>query len=484
MKRYLFLLHRWLGILLCIFMALWFVSGVVMMYVGYPKLTQQERLAGLPALSSADCCISVSAARKALTLDSPIQGVRLTSVGGQPVYVFSLAGNRFAAVEGRRGERIAAVNALVAQQSAVAFMPGKPVYLGLQNQDAWTHSRALDGHRPLHVIEMQGEDATLLYVSSVTGEVVRDARLTERRWNWVGAWLHWLYPLRGGWLTAWWTDVVIYLSLAATVLGIAGLGVGILRWRRRPYANGCRSPYRSAWGRWHHRFGLVFGALVVTWILSGLFSMNPWKIFDAGAARPPRQVPHLADTKMTTQAMLDCLDAAGFSASELQWTQLGDAGFVLAKRATGDSKLLPEGRCEPIDSHNLDALAKAGQGLMPAAKAGEVVLQTAYDWHYYARAEHTMGGHLERPLPVLKMVFDDPAATWLYLDPRSGAVIQRLDSHTRVKRVAFALLHSWDWLPLLTHRPLWDGLMILGSLGGLIVSVSGIVLGWRRLRRP
>ena len=82
MKRYLFLLHRWLGILLCIFMALWFVSGVVMMYVGYPKLTQQERLAGLPALSSADCCISVSAARKALTLDSPIQGVRLTSVGG------------------------------------------------------------------------------------------------------------------------------------------------------------------------------------------------------------------------------------------------------------------------------------------------------------------------------------------------------------------------------------------------------------------
>ena len=39
MKRLLFLIHRWAGVVLCLFMAMWFVSGVVMMYVGYPKLT-------------------------------------------------------------------------------------------------------------------------------------------------------------------------------------------------------------------------------------------------------------------------------------------------------------------------------------------------------------------------------------------------------------------------------------------------------------
>ena len=47
-KRYLYLWHRWLGIALCLFMALWFVSGVVMLYVGYPKLTPAEHLAHLP----------------------------------------------------------------------------------------------------------------------------------------------------------------------------------------------------------------------------------------------------------------------------------------------------------------------------------------------------------------------------------------------------------------------------------------------------
>ena len=44
MKRYLYLTHRWLGITLCLFMAMWFFSGLVMMYVGYPKLTPAERL--------------------------------------------------------------------------------------------------------------------------------------------------------------------------------------------------------------------------------------------------------------------------------------------------------------------------------------------------------------------------------------------------------------------------------------------------------
>lgn len=36
-KRWLYLIHRWAGIVLCLFFAMWFISGVVMMYVGYPS---------------------------------------------------------------------------------------------------------------------------------------------------------------------------------------------------------------------------------------------------------------------------------------------------------------------------------------------------------------------------------------------------------------------------------------------------------------
>jgi uncharacterized iron-regulated membrane protein len=46
-KRHLFLLHRVLGIAIGIMFVLWFLSGLVMMYVQFPELTPIERFAGL-----------------------------------------------------------------------------------------------------------------------------------------------------------------------------------------------------------------------------------------------------------------------------------------------------------------------------------------------------------------------------------------------------------------------------------------------------
>lgn len=484
MKRYLYLAHRWLGILLCLVMALWFLSGVVMMYVGYPKLTSPEHLQNLPVLDGAACCLPVADALAALPPASAVRGLRLTSIAGEPVYVVTLEKNRFAAIDGRSGARLVAVDAALAVKSAQAFLPAAASHAGQVDEDAWTHSRALDGHRPLHKVDMYDDARTRLYVSGVTGEVVRDATQTERIWNWIGAWLHWLYPLRGGWVDAWWSGIVIYGSLAATLLGLTGIWAGCLRWRRRPYANGSHSPYRAPWARWHHWLGLVFGVLIITWIASGLFSMNPWKIFDAGAARPQRPALLVPADGMAPGALLACLQQFGFAASELEWTRLADEPFILARDAGGGSRLLPPAECVPFAAHDQAGLLAAGAALLPTARVSDAFVQQAYDWHYYARAAHTMGGNQNRPLPVLRLQFDDAAQTWLYLDPRSGSVVLRLDSHTRVKRWLFALLHSWDWLPLLERRPLWDVLLILGSLGGFAVSVSGVVLGWRRLRRP
>lgn len=475
MKRWLYLGHRWLGIALCLVMALWFLSGVVMMYVGYPKLTAEERLAPLPALA-ADCCVAPAA----LPLTAPPLALRLSSVAGEPVYVATLAGNRVAAFDGRSGAPKFTVDADLATKSAASFLPGvAATYVGLVEEDAWTHSRALDPHRPLHRVDLA--DGRALYVSSQSGEVVRDATRVERYWNWLGAWLHWLYPLRGGAIDAWWREIVVYASLAATVLAVSGLWVGCLRWRRRPYANGSRSPYRSAWARWHHWLGLFGGVLVVAWIASGLLSMNPWRLFDAGAVRPERPVVPL--TTASPASALACLQTAGFAPRELAWLRLGGADYVLAQAAAGDSRLLRDGVCAPEAMLTMATLRSIGETLLPASAVLDAEALTAYDAYYYARAGHSMSGHLPRPLPVLRLRFDDPAQTWLYLDPRSGAVVHRLDSHTRVKRWLFALLHSWDWLPLLERRPLWDVLMVLGSLAGFALSLSGVVLGWRRLVR-
>lgn len=60
---------------------------------------------------------------------------------------------------------------------------------------------------------------------------------------------------------------------------------------------------------------------------------------------------------------------------------------------------------------------------------------------------------------------------------RSSALLQRHDQQLTGDRVEF----TRDWLPLLERRPLWDIVLVALSLGGVAISISGLVLGWRRL---
>ncbi|WP_434515124.1 PepSY domain-containing protein [Dechloromonas sp. ARDL1] len=484
MKRWVYLVHRWLGIALCWLMALWFVSGVVMMYVGYPKLTPGERLRALPRLVE-DCCPVPPEEVFALAgPDARIQSLRLTSIGERAVYVATLPGQRYLTVDAGSGEALASVDAAQALRSAAPFAPGRTLaYEGVLAEDAWTHSKALAGHRPLH--RLADNAGWLYYVSSASGEVVRDVSPVERSWGWVGAWLHWIYPLRGGSIDFAWSDLVIYSSLAGSLLALFGILIGLWRWRRAAYANGRHTPYRSAMLRWHHYLGLVGGLFVLTWVLSGLFSMNPWRMFDSGAPAL-RQSPLLAKelTGLSPAVALHRFGDAGQRSVELRWQPLAGQLYAVAYDAQGRQRLIrwqADGTVSP--GHPLPLLAEAGRTMLPDARLVDELLQTEYDWHYFARAEHTMGGHLERPLPVLRLRFADPAGTWLYLDPASGRVVQRLDAHRRVQRVLFAFLHSWDWRFLLENRPLWDVLLIAASLLGLLLSASGAVIGWRRLRR-
>lgn len=480
--------HRWLGIALCLFMGFWFLSGVVMMYVGYPKLGQLERLQALPALQSTEaCCIPLAKALKALPAGIQPDSLRLTSVAGHPHFVVGTGMGRYLSINALTGELLATPDQAFTLSSARAFLPAASMnHGGLVGEDAWTHSKALDGHRPLHRIDVEHDQLAMLYVSGVTGEVVRDVSVNEKYWNWVGAWLHWLYPLRGGMLDGWWRDIMIYTALAATVLSIIGLVVGCWRWRRVPYKHGGRSPYREHWMRWHHWLGLVFGVLTIAWIASGLFSMNPWKMFDSGAARPQSQ--RLVLTEPALQASLSdglhCFRSAAFEPRELEWLSFGGENWIAGRDGRGQIRLQRAGgRCHIETGHTEQAVQQEGEKLMPHARLLSARVQTDYDWHYYKRAAHTMSGHLDKPLPVMVLTFDDPAETWLYMDLRTGRVLQRLDGHARVKRWLFALLHSWDWKPLLDVRPLWDFLLVLASIGGFLLGLTGAVVGWRRLVR-
>ena len=99
-----------------------------------------------------------------------------------------------------------------------------------------------------------------------------------------------------------------------------------------------------------------------------------------------------------------------------------------------------------------------------------------YDAYYYDR-------HGARLLPVLRVRYDDPLRTWLYLDPQRGVIVQKEERLSRVNRWLYHGLHSLDFPFLYYRRPLWDVVVIVLSLGGIVLSASTMVQAWRRLRR-
>jgi hypothetical protein len=80
------------------------------------------------------------------------------------------------------------------------------------------------------------------------------------------------------------------------------------------------------------------------------------------------------------------------------------------------------------------------------------------------------------------VVLNDVDRTRYYLDPASGALLQRADANGRWHRWLFGGLHRLDFTATMRSRPFWDVLVLVLMLGGLAISVTGCYLGVRRVR--
>jgi hypothetical protein len=78
--------------------------------------------------------------------------------------------------------------------------------------------------------------------------------------------------------------------------------------------------------------------------------------------------------------------------------------------------------------------------------------------------------------------YEDERATWLYLEPSRGTMM-RQDWGGRWDRWLYHGLHSLDFPFLYRSRPLWDIVLIVFSIGGLVLSATTLVPSWRRLAR-
>lgn len=512
LQRWVILTHRYLGIPLSLLFVVWFASGIVMMYTGdMPRLTPELRLARLPDLDFDRVALAPAAAARRAYLSPTPRRASLLTVMDRPAYRFDGV-----TVFADTGERLGEVGPVAATAVASRFT-GQPAgaveYVGtLAKPDQWTLVER--AQLPLHHLVIDDDAGTEVYVSPRTAEVVMLTTRRSRALAWIGAIPHWIYFTALRTNQPLWYDVVVWTSTLGCLLAVLGLVLGVTQFRwRRPRgdirsAGGLRAriPY-AGWMRWHYLTGVVFGFVTLTWVFSGLLSMEPYAWNSAGGLEIPRDALSGGRVELARFPSVESSAwervADGRPVREIELLRIQDDSYYAVRMGGRPADALsvevhpdeahPDGegtvpgtlllaadtlsRKEPFSS---DSLLQRLAAAVPGVPVIESELLADYDAYYYARGSSRQR---QAPLPVLRVKFDDPMETWVYIDPALGRVVACEHRLTRVERWLFNGLHSLDFAFWYDRRPLWDIGVIALSLGGLASSGIGLWLGCGRIRR-
>ena len=470
--RWTLLTHRWIGIALGALVFLWCVSGIVMMYVPYPALQAEEQLAGLDPLELERCCDSVPDASR----DWHIGGDFVVEMHqGHAVlrsqYV-STGDDDFgkqSVIDLETGTTRESWSLYDLQKIGAAYASARdwtaPVVSGWVDVDQWTVHSRFNAHRPmLHFADNAGNE---WYVASSSGQIVQVTGAAERFWNWLGAVPHWLYFTALRQNTAAWAQTVIWLTVIGLFLTVTGLVIGIKQYRWRSTSQ--KSPYK-AWMLWHHYAGLVFGLLTLTWLLSGLFSMNPWGALESRSFAAERAAINGVDQPLTDvyaalHRVNEHIPAGTVRIASAYWL---DRPYLLAYDKSGAiTRLSPSGVAKGVS----ESEARRAAEVMGFENA-DVTLLDEEDAYYYVLKS-------EAELPVYRI--QAPNGERLYVSAQTGTLLRTFDKSGRAYRWLFDGLHRGDVAEIVRNRPTWDILMLLLLAGVSLGTGTGVYLGARYL---
>lgn len=476
-------IHRWLGLGLGALVLVWFLSGMVMRYVGHPTLSETERLAGAELVPGGWRIGPLEAVRSAGFGEEPGR-VRLGARLGRPVYhLQAREGGPWRTVSAESGRVVEALAPHEAVEVATGFALRSGRLWGRGDgllprvfpvlYDQWTLSDSLHPYRPLYRVELGDTAGAEFYVSAVTGEVVRDTNRRERFWNYLGSVAHWVYVPVLRWNNALWRTLGRGVSAAATLALLTGF---LLAARRRRW-------WRAGSGvaSWHLRLGWVFGPLALAWVASGFLSFRIVALFDHGEPLPGHR-ERFGGGRLELVQYAGLPEDLGVGSSEVELVRVAGRSWVRCLEWNGAVRWMTRDGAGPwvsvVAGPGRDELLGQARQLLEGVEVRGWEILEGPD-AYCAGGAAPGGG---KGFPVLRVRYADRASTWFHVDLGRGVLLDRQTRGARVYRWAFDAVHCWDW-PFLRGRGPWvDGLMLVFLAGGAAMTGAGLVLGMLRGR--
>lgn len=461
--------HRWLGIATCLIFAAWFASGAVMLFQPFPSLSHPAQMALQAPIDRATDL--VAPARVAAAIPGA-ETLRLVQRAGRPAYVVE-GGGVLQAVDARTGARLPPLSPAQALAEAHRILGPAASATGPFDYDQWVVHNRFDPARPFYRLDANDAEGTQLYVSARSGELLQRTSRHARAWNWPGAVLHWVYvtPLRKNWRA--WDAGVWWLSLVCMLVAIVGMILGIVRMvAARRLTPPRLTFFRRRWLRWHHLLGLGAGMFVLGWIVSGWLSMDHGRLFSRGTATDAQAQAYAGCSLAQVLRQVDATRLAPGAVPEISVTPLACRAILTRSTADGSVERV-DGAGRPIDDAAMRTLVlRAVAAGWPQASAARIlpVEPTAM----YALAEGW-------PRSAWQVTLRAPAAPDLYVDGNSGRLLTVMDSSRAAYAWVYYALHTGN-VPGLTTRPTLRRLVLLLALAlGFLFSITGVMLGWRRL---
>src|SRR5262249_70053 len=393
-RKFLILTHRYLGIAVCLLFAMWFVSGIAMIFArGMPGLTPDVRFQHLPLLGVSSVRVTPAEAMEKALLERGPNRVTLLTVMDRPAYRFS-SGRSSVTVFADTGDVLEVLGQPEAMKIAGRLMNVPETQLHYAGEvvkpDQWT----LEERRvlPAHKITVDDEAHTELYVSEETAEVALLTTRGSRALAWVAAIPHWIYfaPLRQNGPV--WRQVVLWTSAPAAVLALFGIILGFTTYF---------TPYGGMM-RWDYITGVVFGFFCLTWVFSGLLSMEPF--FWASGGGTGNRISQALRGGALDPARFPKLSLPSGNFKEIEFLRIQDEEYYLIRNKSNHplffSAYSSQTRGDFFSTNFLMTRVKQSP---PDASTAESLLLSAY-----VSSSHPPKH--KPPLPVLRVKFADPDA--------------------------------------------------------------------------
>lgn len=456
----------------------WFISGIVLIFDGFPHASRKDRFLHLTEFKKQDF----------ENLQAPPKSfkgkVALELCDGKPVYRVKSGRKAQKTYDAISLKQIASFDENHAKKLSTSFngYPVKEIEKMNELDDwmPWSYYRPL---LPLYKCKMSDPAHTVLYISEKTGEIVQE---TNRRARWsarFGAIPHWIYFKKLRLAKDTWKLVVIILSSIGIIMCLTGIYIGFLRKNNRKKKG--ITPYKKFWYKWHHLTGFFFGLFVFTFILSGFFSLASVPDWMVGV-NSKEKIDIEWNQKLDLSSHRNTLPIDIFNAlndkegvRKIVWkTVLNTPQFRVYYKDYQKFKVytLEDGKVIPQKQFTLADIKQQSEEKFKNTKFS-VVEQNDYDNYYSGSAMYYL------PTFAYKIELTDAANTWLYIDPASGERIKKLTINTRLRRWLYRFFHTLDLAILKQNDPLRKTLLILLSLVGLAVSITGLMLSFKWFRR-